>query len=259
MQEPVPPARRRRLARRRVAGLAFSVGAHVLVLAFLMWSPQPPPNPPEPPAISVALVDESVLAVPAASVAPAPPAPAPAATPQPAPAPAPAKPVPRPTMVKPRPEPTRAERLAAEDAPASGAGSILSEAQLAGAASAGGGGGEAGGPCDMAGRLQAVLRRDPLVQAAVARIAGKSYRVWDGSWVWMQGDIGQGFTAVRQAMEWEIAYAPAACRAKPMHGLVVFSLNEGHGPVRLAVGSGDWRWNDLVTARGLGPRAGAEE
>jgi hypothetical protein len=121
----------------------------------------------------------------------------------------------------------------------------LSEAQIAGAARAGAGP-RGGRECDMASRLQEALGKDPLVRNAIAPFAGKSVMVWNGDWVWMNGDVGKGFTAVRQAMMWEIAFAPKACRAEPMHGLVLFSLYEAHGQVRLAVGSGTWRWTDLL-------------
>jgi hypothetical protein len=132
---------------------------------------------------------------------------------------------------------------------------VMSESELAGAAAAGegddegGGGGGGGARCDMARRIQSALRRDPMVHAAVASMGGKAIRVWNGEWVWMPGDIGQGLTAVRQAMEFEIAYAPEACRAQAVHGLVVFNLHEPEGSVRLAFGVGDWRWTDLIGAR----------
>jgi len=54
---------------------------------------------------------------------------------------------------------------------------------------------------------------------------------------------------VREAIVWEIAFAPAACRAQPMHGLMLISLNDGSERGRLAVGHGDWRWSDLLALR----------
>ena len=53
--------------------------------------------------------------------------------------------------------------------------------------------------------------------------------------------------AVRQAIMWEIAFAPEACRNQRMHGLVLLSLADGS--TRFAVGSGDWRWSDLLGLR----------
>jgi hypothetical protein len=47
-------------------------------------------------------------------------------------------------------------------------------------------------------------------------------------------------------MMWEIAFAPEACRTRPVHGLILLSLNTGPGAARLAVGAGVWRWSDLL-------------
>jgi hypothetical protein len=101
----------------------------------------------------------------------------------------------------------------------------------------------------MARMIQRALRRDPLVQAAVldAHRAGKAIMVWDGDWVKSGDQDGKGLAAVREAIMWEIGFAPAACRAERMHGLVLLSLNDGS--TRLAVGGGDWRWSDLLTPR----------
>ena len=98
----------------------------------------------------------------------------------------------------------------------------------------------------MAQRLQDVLRRDPLAQAAVARLDGKAVMIWNGDWVWLPGEDGKGLAAVRQALMWEIAFAPSSCRNETMHGLVVISPR-GAGSARLAMGLGEWRWSDLLT------------
>jgi hypothetical protein len=225
------------------------------VVLCLILVPHPRLTPAEPKPVMVTLIRP-----PDPGPAPAPPAPHPApspahaakpAPPEPTPAKIPApKPVARQTRPKPGPGPHATAPPAKEDeGPPSHPNPALSEAQLAGAATAGSGAG--GGPCDMTSHLQEALRRDPLVRSAVSAFAGKAIMVWNGEWVWFQGDIGQGLTAVRQAMEWEIAYAPEACRSKPMHGLVVLSLNEAEGRVRVAFGSGDWRWSDLVTPHDL--------
>ncbi len=109
----------------------------------------------------------------------------------------------------------------------------------------------------MARRLQSALRKARLVQAAVADAGradgagGKALYVWNGDWIQSRGQDGNGLAAVREAIMWEVAFAPEACRAEPVHGLVLFSLNDGPGSARLVVGSGVWRWSDL-----LRPRAG---
>ena len=126
----------------------------------------------------------------------------------------------------------------------------LSDVEIAGAATAGSGAGGGAG-CDMTRRLQAALRKDALVQAAVRAPAasGKALRVWDGDWVQNGGQDGRGLAAVREAILWEVGFAPEACKAEPMHGLVLLSLNDGPGSTRLAVGAGEWRWSDLLTPR----------
>jgi hypothetical protein len=109
----------------------------------------------------------------------------------------------------------------------------------------------------MARRVQAALRKDPRVQAAVAdahRAAGptsKALFLWNGDWIRSRGQEGEGLAAVREAIMWEVAFAPEACRAEPVHGLVLFSMNDGPGSAGLVVGSGNWHWSDM-----LRPRAG---
>jgi hypothetical protein len=124
---------------------------------------------------------------------------------------------------------------------------LLSESQLAGAASAGTGGG--GGGCDTARTVQQALRRDPLVRTAVeeAHRLGKAIMLWNGDWVRSGGQDGKGLSAVREAITWAVAFAPEACRNERVHGLVLLSLEDG--TTRFAIGTGDWRWSDLLGMR----------
>jgi hypothetical protein len=230
-------AQARRQRGRRVLTAALSVAGHLAILSGLASAFFTPPKPFEPEPMRVELVNLR----PAAD-RPAPPAPAP---------PSPAKPPPR-AVARPTRVLTAAIPLPAGDTPSMESG--VSDGQLASAAVAGSG--PPGGACDMARRLQTALRKDHLVQAALAEAsrgpgaAGKAMLVWNGDWIRSRGQDGNGLAAVREAMMWEIAFAPEACRAEAVHGLVLFSLNDGAG--RLVVGAGDWRWSDL-----LGPRRGA--
>lgn len=245
------PARSRSARRRRAFGVVLSIACHALILLVVLSAPAVAPRVVEPQPIAVELVDASVLE--SRTPAAAPPAPAKAPVKPKTRVPpkphavarrTPAKSIVRRGVARPKPARRDTETLAADVDSGAGSEPGLSDAQLAGAETAGAGGG--GGSCDMTRRLQEVLRKDPLVHVAVAGFAGKAVMVWNGDWVWFHGDVGRGLTAVRQAMAWEIAFAPEACRAKPMHGLVVLSLNEAQGPVRLAVGLQDWRWSDLL-------------
>jgi hypothetical protein len=227
---------RRALARRsRAIGVATaSVAGHLLVglALFAAWAkPEPPAFDPQP--ITVALV---TLPQPAAAD-PTPPTPAKVA---------PAAAHARPSAVHetPKPAPAAAAVAAVDSSASANPVPGLSDAALSGASTADSGDGDGG--CNMARRLQEDLRRDQLVQTAVAGFGGRAIMVWNGDWVWIDGEDGKGLTAVRQAMMWDIAFSPKACRAQPMHGLVVIAANGGHGGARLVVGSGDWRWSDLL-------------
>lgn len=146
---------------------------------------------------------------------------------------------------------------------------LLGEGEIAGALVAGsgagggsgdggsGGGGSGGsgqgGTCDMAGRLQAMVRRDARVQASVRQAqsafnAGRrAMQIWDGDWVQSTGQEGRGLAGVRQAIAVEIAFAPRECRMTPVRGLVVLSLGDDAGSPRLALGTTQWRWGELAT------------
>ena len=125
---------------------------------------------------------------------------------------------------------------------------LLSESQIAGAASVGEGGGGSGG-CDLARAVQQALRRDPLVHSAVqgANRLGKAVMMWNGDWVRSGGQDGKGLSAVREAIMWQVAFAPQACRNERMRKPVLLSLADGS--TRFAIGSGDWRWSDLLGLR----------
>jgi len=47
----------------------------------------------------------------------------------------------------------------------------------------------------------------------------------------------------------EVAFAPDACRARPMRGLVLISFSDAPGGARLALGKGAWRWGDMLRGR----------
>ncbi len=235
-------ARGRAARRRRLVTAAASVTGHVVVLFVLASAHPDAPRPVEPESMTVELVPPP----------PSPATPAPPAPPKPSAAPPAPAPPPR-TLARITPPREHAVPLPASKDPPSDAVAALSDAQLAGAATAGSGAG--GRPCDMVRRLQAALRKDPRVQAAVAEAdradasARRALFVWNGAWIRSSGQEGNGLAAVREAIMWEVAFAPEACRAEPVHGLVAMSLADGPGSARLVVGAGDWRWSDLLGRR----------
>jgi hypothetical protein len=232
-EDHIPGRLRAERRRRRILGALPSLAAHLAILGvILIW-------PKSPPVITVEDAPMSVSLIPGEK-----PAPVPAKTEEEAPKPKPQPPQ-RHTLVR------RQAARAPLDAPSAGkdprppqSGVELSAADLAGATSADSGGG--GGSCDLARQLQGALRKDPLVQAAVAGAGGKAIMVWNGDWVRNGGEDGKGLAAVREAITWEIAFAPEACKSRPLHGLILLSMNTTPGAARLAVGAGEWRWSDLV-------------
>lgn len=230
-----------RTGRRRLVVWGVSAAAHGLVILALVAAPAPAPPPMEAPEpVAVALV----------APPPRPPDP-PAPEPKPAPAPAKAEPKVAPPVKRiPVRRPVAVQAPVAPLVVASGPSSEgeVSDAELAGAATAGAGSG--GGSCDMAGRLEAKLRKDARVRAAVSDVqVGKALRVWNGDWVRHPGQEGNGLAAVREAIMWEVAFSPEACRREPMRGLIQLSLSDAPGSPRIVVGAGAWRWSDLLSRR----------
>lgn len=249
---PRTPVAGRRAARTRRLGLAASVGVHLVLalvlLAALGASPAYLPQL-DPPTIAISLAPP-----PAREPPPQPPG---GAAPQPAPASA----LPSPKIRLARTLPPQVAPLVAATSPEPAPMPSLSAAEVAGARTAGSGGGDGGGSgagdggCDMVRRIEGALRKDPEVRAAAAGAhravggGGRAVVVWNGDWVLSPGQSGKGLAGVRQAIALEVAFAPEACRAEPMRGLVVLALAEGAEAPRLALGAGQWRWTDLLGAR----------
>lgn len=241
--------------RRRPWVVLLSVGAHLLVGLALALAPRAPPAARfDPDPIPFTVVQARHLA----------PSPAPPAATAPAPATAAQAPTIR-AVVRPVPADLNVKPLLiaeTEEVPAADPVIALSEAELGRARTAGSGGGgggsgtgAGGGRCDMVQWLETELRKAPRVRAAVAeahRVAGVDSRavmVWNGDWIRGPGQEGKGYAGVREALAMEIAFAPAACRADPMRGLVLISLGDGPGAVGLAFGTTEWRWSDMLIAR----------
>jgi hypothetical protein len=136
------------------------------------------------------------------------------------------------------------------------AGALRAGAGAGGGANGGGGGGGAGdgGGCDMVRALQTALRDDAEVREAVTRAhhaagQGRALLVWDGDWRQTPGQSGKGLAGVRQAIALEVAFAPQACRREAMRGLVLITMSDAPGAARLALGTGSWRWSDLLGGR----------
>lgn len=244
-----------------------SVLAHLSILVLITMTPVTPPEP----GIKRAPVDVMLVAPPRPEPEPEPPrlpepdpgpslAMDPVVTTRSTPPETPPPPVERPVTRRPRPVPANVDTVSVSVVAAPEMATI-SSAQVAGARTAGSGTGSGGGgagsgagtagaPCDMVERLQAALREDAEIREAVGAVqrgvGGRTVLVWDGDWIQSPGQSGKGLAGVRQAIALEVAFAPAACRAEAMRGMVVVSFSDGPGAPRLAFGRGQWRWSDML-------------
>jgi hypothetical protein len=247
---------RRKDRRRRLITGALSAATHIALLVALVTI-RPAVSPPAP----VELEPIPVM------LAPPPPEPLPPPEPEPEaekPKPAPPKKAPPTPKKEPPPPPRVVARVkpappTVVPVPAAAKAAYgyteASEGQVAGASTAegGGSGSGAGAGCNMTRRLQTALRKDRQAQAAMAEAhRGRPIMMWNGDWVRHPSQEGAGLAAVREAILWEVGFAPEACKREQQRGLVLISMNDAPGSARLVVGSGAWRWSDLLFTRGQG-------
>ena len=130
---------------------------------------------------------------------------------------------------------------------------------LAVAASAG----AAGEACQLSLWLQQALQVDPQVQQALLRIptparsVANAIMIWDGAWVDPRARAAPGFADIRAALIAGIRAAPAACQAEVISGPEFVILGDGLATTILVVGSGQWRWGDMLAPTLLVTEAGA--
>ena len=130
-------------------------------------------------------------------------------------------------------------------------------------AAAGGLGGGAGDSCRLAEWLQNVLATDPEVVAALARVPPASRSVanalmlWDGRWVATLDRSGADLMApVRRRLVEGLLAAPEGCREDLIQGPRFIAVAEPQPATVLAVGSGIWRWSDLLQGPLMSPDDG---
>ena len=108
-----------------------------------------------------------------------------------------------------------------------------------------------GQACDLTQWLQGALQANPQTQTALAQIprparsVANAMMLWNGRWVATPA-AATGLQTLRSAVLSGVASAPEACRAELIRGPVLLTLVDPTGSTVLAVGSGEWRWNDLL-------------
>ena len=114
--------------------------------------------------------------------------------------------------------------------------------------------GASGQTCQLTAWLQQALQADPRVHAALAgipkpaRSVANAIMLWDGGWVGPRLSASAGVTAIRMAVIAGVRSAPAACQSQVVRGPEQIMLTEGAESTILAIGSGEWRWGDLLAA-----------
>lgn len=101
-------------------------------------------------------------------------------------------------------------------------------------------------------RLQNALRDDPRIRARLTEAyrdsgaRGRAIVIWNGDWVLSPGQDGKGLAGVRQAVAVVVGFSPRECKSQAVRGYVVVTLSDDPGAPKLALGTGQWRWSDLL-------------
>lgn len=114
--------------------------------------------------------------------------------------------------------------------------------------------GEAGG-CALASRTAEAIAKDPAAMAELAslppafRTSADAVMLWNG--VWLASDPrSTAFPltpSLRRAVERVVAEASPECQATIMTGPQFLAIPEQNRTTTLVIGSGTWRWSDLLT------------
>lgn len=110
----------------------------------------------------------------------------------------------------------------------------------------------AGESCQLTQWIQAELQADPAVTTALASIprgarsVANAIMLWDGAWIETRSITATQIDPIRQAVVMGVRNAPRACVDEEMRGPLLMAVNDPHGATMLAVGSGVWKWSQLL-------------
>lgn len=111
-----------------------------------------------------------------------------------------------------------------------------------------------GDPCALGAWLQTALQNNPSVQAALsevprsARSVANAVMLWNGHWAEPTASAAKGMAQIRALVVAGISAAPASCQTQQIKGPVLMTIGNEADVTILAVGSGQWRWQDLTVA-----------
>jgi hypothetical protein len=203
----------------------LTAAVHIGFLSILLW-----------PGERVAQTEPAAMALFVVPPAPAPPAPEPLRASQPKPVPpTPPQPiiVPPPEVPLPLPSPMVVALLEQADTAATG------------------------GACDLTGPVQAALQSSEAVWSSLPRIprgqrsVANAIMVWNADWSAADAKLdATAMATIRDVVAGTVAAASPACRLQHQGGPRLIVLTGARENTVLAMGSGMWRWQDLLdTAR----------
>jgi hypothetical protein len=110
-----------------------------------------------------------------------------------------------------------------------------------------------GATCDLTAALQTALQSSPQVLAQLARMprqirsVANAIMVWDGHWSTI-ANTGSPPMAdpLHQTIIGLVRSMSPACKAQPVVGPRLLYVTDPQGATIVAVGSGTWRWADLL-------------
>lgn len=117
-----------------------------------------------------------------------------------------------------------------------------------------------GNSCQLSADAAAAIQQDPVAMAELAalppgvRSEADAVMLWNGAWfdqappVWGPTAAVEATGGLHSAIERIVAAAPARCRDEEIIGPVFVPIPEGERTTMLAIGSGVWRWSDLLPA-----------
>lgn len=112
--------------------------------------------------------------------------------------------------------------------------------------------GSPGTPCNLTAMIGELLAGSPAVQHGLAempsaeRSVANAVSLWDGRWP--QDSTSGGKELLRAVLAKAVGAARPDCLTIANHGPALFFIPDGGTTAVLAVGSGEWRWGDLVAS-----------
>ena len=119
-----------------------------------------------------------------------------------------------------------------------------------------------GSGCSIAGKVGDAITHDPAALAQLAalppemRSVANAVFIWNGEWLIHSGASPVVTSAapaaidspLQRTIESAVASAATECRAAPMTGPAFIAVQEGTRTTMLVVGSGIWRWDQVMTS-----------